>query len=426
MATATLLEKRSFSSSQLTSQEPKTAGPLLLATDGTARSDAAIRAARAISSATGQPVLVLAVHAPLPVMGPEVQLATSASMDTESRAGLLGQVKDQLEREGVARWPIKVTTGFPAGTIAKLAHRIDASLIILGLGGHGVLDRLFGDEMALQVLRVGLAPILAVADDFQGMPSRALCAVDFSASSKRALELAAPLIADGGRVTLAHVIASDTDPLKLSAMNRVHVGSVAGALKRLAGDVNLPAGIATEHRVLAGDPAKELLALAAELHPQLIVTGSHGHNFLSRLLVGSVSTQLLRKAGCSILVVPPLDAPGFLEELPDQPGRFAFYEWAERLEEFTRQNLWRSARLEVIDPEMGAQVAADHVRFMGAAFDALDGHVHVMFESPDGAGKHFTHGIEGVTGIQILRGRSGDAYLRIGHGGGQTLLTLVR
>jgi nucleotide-binding universal stress UspA family protein len=319
-----------------------------------------------------------------------------------------------------------VTTGFPPGTISRLAQRLDASLVILGLGGHGMLDRLFGDEMALQVLRLGLVPVLAVADDFHELPSRALCAVDFSASSKRALELAAPLIADGGRVTLAHVIASDTDAPTLSAMDRAHVGSLGHALKRLAGDVDLPAGVSCEHRVLAGDPARELLALAAELHPDLIITGSHGHNFLSRLLVGSVSTQLLRKAGCSILVVPPLDAPGFLEELPDQPGRFAFYEWAERLEEFTRQNLRRAARLEIIDPEIGAQIAADHVRFMGAAFDPRDGHVHLMFDSPDRDRKHFTHSIEGVTGIQILRGRSGGAYLRIGHGRGQTLLTLAR
>jgi nucleotide-binding universal stress UspA family protein len=426
MATATLQDKRSASSSRLPVQEPKTAGPLLLATDGTTRSDAAVRAARAISASTGQPVLVLAVHAPLPVMGPEVHFASRASMDAESRAGLFDQVREQLEREGVSHWPIKVTTGFPAGTIAKLASSIDASLIVLGLGGHGLLDRVFGDEMALQVLRVGLAPILAVADNFKGLSSRALGAVDFSASSTRALELAAPMIAEGGSLTLAHVIASETDPPKLAAMDRVHVGAVGRALKRLGSEMDLAESVTTEHAVLAGDPARELLALAAKHHPDLIITGSHGHNFLSRLLVGSVSTDLLRKAGCSILVVPPLDAPGFLEELPDPPNRFAFYEWAERLEEFTRQNLWRGARLEIIDPEIGAQIAADHVRFMGAAFDPRDGHVHLMFGSPDGERKHFTHSIDGVTGIQILRGRTTGAYLRIGHGRGQTLLTLER
>jgi nucleotide-binding universal stress UspA family protein len=300
-------------------------------------------------------------------------------------------------------------------------------LIVMGLGGHSVLEQIFGDEMALQVLRVGSVPILAVAENFQGLPSRALCAVDFSASSKRALELGGPLVGAGGRLTLAHVITSDTDPVNLAAMDRSHVGALGRALKRVTADVDFADGVACDHRVLAGDPASELLGLAAELSADLIITGSHGHNFLSRLLVGSVSTRLLRKAGCSILVAPPLDAPDFLKELPDGPGpgRFAFYEWAERLEEFTRQNLWRRARMEIIDPEIGAQIAEDDVPFMGASFDPRDGRVQLMFGSRKGDGKHLTHSIDGVTAIQILRGRTSGSF-RIGHGRGQTLLTLER
>lgn len=238
MATATLQDNRASDSSELLAREPTVAGPLLVATDGSVRCDAAVRAARAIASVTRQQVLVLAVHAPLPVMGPEVQLATSPAMDEQSRIGLLGQVADQLDRVGIADWPVEVTTGSPAATVATRAKTIDASLIVMGLGGHGVLEQVFGDEMALQVLRVGLVPILAVAEDFRGLPSRALCAVDFSASSKRALELGGPLVRAGGRLTLAHVITSDTDPVNLAAMDRVHVGSIGRALKRETADVD--------------------------------------------------------------------------------------------------------------------------------------------------------------------------------------------
>lgn len=124
-------------------------------------------------------------------------------------------------------------------------------------------------------------------------------------------------------------------------------------------------------------------------------------------------------------MAPPLGAPELVKELPESSGRFAFYEWAERLEEFTRQNLWRRARLEVIDPEMGAQIAEDNVAFMGASFDPRDGRVHLMFGSRNGDRKQLTHSIGGVTAIQILRGRTSGSYLRIGHGRGQTLLTLA-
>ena len=172
-------------------------------------------------------------------------------------------------------------------------------------------------------------------------------------------------------------------------------------------------------------PFHHLTNLPAET-PDLIVAGSHGHNFLSRLLLGSVSTRLVRSAHCSVLVAPPDDAPGFLEEMPEDRGRFAFYEWAERLEEFTRRNAGRIARMEEIDPEIGAQVAEKAASFVGAAFDPRDARVHIMFESQSGSG-HLTRSIGGVTAIQMLRDAAGlDVMLRVAHGRGQTLLTLER
>lgn len=386
MATATLQKIRDLDVAAPWKRGTRSEGPLLVATDGTARSDAALRAARAMAEVTGQKVLVLAVHAPLPVLGPEVPIATSPTMDLESRARLHDQVVEQMARVGLAEpWPVRVSTGSPPALIAKLAKTVDAALIVMGLGGHGVLDRIFGDEMALQVLRMTTVPVLAVADDFAGLPERVLVAMDFSSSAKRALELATPLVRAGGRITQVTV----------------------------------------EH----GDPSKELLRHAAEMRADLIVTGSHGHNFLSRLLVGSVSTRLLRKAGRTILVAPPLDVPDVEDELPHDEQRFRFYEWTERLEEFTRRNAGCRAKLEVFDDELGAQVVHEHVPFLGASFDPRDGRVRLMFGARDdgnGGTPHATHSIAEVTGIQTLHGRSHDAYLRIGHGRRQTLLTLER
>lgn len=427
MATATLQHSRTRASMPVRTSEPKTMGPLLVATDGTVRSDAALRAALKISSSNAQKVLVLAVHAPLPAMGPEVLIATSPDTESSSRAALLCQVVEQIERVGITDpWPVKVTTGYPAATIVGLAKNIDASLIVMGLGGHGVLDRLFGEELALQVLRVGTVPVLAVAEDFQDLPERVVAAVDFSESSRRALALGGPLVRAGGKVTLAHVITSETDPLNWLAMDPPRVGSIGRKLDQLGATIEFRDGVMRERRVVAGDPGKQLLEIVADMHADLIVTGSHGHNFLNRLLLGSVSTQLLRKAGCSILVAPPLDAPELIEE-PEPRTRFAFYEWTERLEEFTRRNLWRRARLEILDPEIGAQLMEVDVRFMGASFDPRTSHVHLMFGSRDGRTGHVTHNIEGVTGIRTVRARDGvDVLLRVGHGSGQTLLTLER
>ena len=429
MTTATLYDIRDFETPEPWRRRPRITGPLLVATDGTPRSDAALRAARAIAEVTTQKVLVFAAHAPLPMLGPEVHVSTSPATDIESRAHLHDQVIEQMSRAGLAEpWPLRVSTGSPSALIAKLAANVDASLIVMGLGGHGVFDRIFGDEMVLQVLRMTTVPVLAVAEGFTDLPDRVLVAMDFSSSAKRALELATPLVRSGGRLTIANVVSpnavSDSSRASASAAVSGHM------LARMATMLSVAPGVIRSHTVARGEPGKELLRLASEMHTDLIVTGSHGHNFLSRLLVGSVSTKLLRKAGCSILIAPPLDVPDVHDELSHDEQRFRFYEWTERLEEFTRRNLGHRAKLEVIDRELGAQVVQEHVPFMGASFDPRDGRVHLMFGARDdgtGGTSHVTHSIDSVTAIQTLRGPShDDAYLRIGHGRGQTLLTLER
>lgn len=427
MATATLQHTRiheSFASSGL---RLRTDAPLLVATDASAPSDAALRAARDIAARTHQEVRLLAVHAPIPLVPSEVQVATSPGMEDEARKALGVQVLDQCERLGLgARWPLEAAIGDPAATIANAARQMGASMVIMGLGGHGIFDRVLGDEMVLRVLRLGTVPVLAVSSRYQGLPKRVLAGMDFSSSAVGALALGKQIMSPKGKLTLAHVISREFDPLNWSARDPFYNSGVGRALDRVVAEVGLGEVATVERKVLRGDPSKELLHLMAETEPDLIVAGSHGLDFLSRLLLGSVSTRLVRNAHCSVLVAPPDDAPGFAEEMPEERGRFAFYEWAERLEEFTRRYAGRNARLEVFDPEIGAQVAEKEAPFVGAAFDPRDARVHIMFEALNGSG-HFTRSIGGVTAIQMLRDGSGDdVFLRVAHGRGQTLLTLER
>lgn len=56
--------------------------------------------------------------------------------------------------------------------------------------------------------------------------------------------------------------------------------------------------------VLGGNPATELLALADHLGVDLVTSGSQGYGFLSRALMRSVSTELVRGANCAVLIRP--------------------------------------------------------------------------------------------------------------------------
>lgn len=69
--------------------------------------------------------------------------------------------------------------------------------------------------------------------------------------------------------------------------------------------------VSVELHVRMGDAVSGIIELARELRPDMIVVGSHGLGAVMRLLMGSVSTQLVRQSPVPVLVVP---APG--RELP--------------------------------------------------------------------------------------------------------------
>jgi nucleotide-binding universal stress UspA family protein len=71
------------------------------------------------------------------------------------------------------------------------------------------------------------------------------------------------------------------------------------ALARLGDDP----GISVTVRSVAGNPADVLLEAAEDV--DMIVVGARGRGGFARLLVGSVSSQLVYHSPCPIVVVPP-------------------------------------------------------------------------------------------------------------------------
>lgn len=405
-----------------------TTGPLLVATDATIQSDSAIRMASAIASRCQREVVVVAVVPPMPMVAPEMQVALPASEERIRIGTLRRQVLEQLYRTGVDQeWRIDIERGDPAATIVRVAQQHNAPLVIMGLGEHGLFDRLLGDETVLRVLRLGSIPVLAVAPGQERLPRRVVAGIDFTPSSVRAATLAAGIMSREGTLTLAHVLPPEVDPANWKSVNAPFQGTVGRAFDLAVARIGFDDVDRLQRRVLGGDPARELRALADELDPDLLVVGSHGRNFLTRLRLGSVSERMVRQAGCSVLIAPPEDGPNFLDEVPAVTTRFASYEWSERLEEFTRRNAGRTATMEVIDPELGAQVEEHGFPFVGASFDPRDARVQIMMGDFGLKGRHLTRTIGGVTAVQVLRDRAGrDMLLRVAHGRGQTLLTLER
>ena len=56
-------------------------------------------------------------------------------------------------------------------------------------------------------------------------------------------------------------------------------------------------------RVTVGSPPQIIVETAIEWEADLIVIGSHGYGFWSRLMLGSVSNSVVHNATCSVLIV---------------------------------------------------------------------------------------------------------------------------
>ena len=81
-------------------------------------------------------------------------------------------------------------------------------------------------------------------------------------------------------------------------MVRHHQEIAAAAEKDLQGT-----GLATEARVVSGDPREALIEVARSINADLLVVGSHGRSGLAKLLMGSVASHVVSHAPCNVLVV---------------------------------------------------------------------------------------------------------------------------
>jgi nucleotide-binding universal stress UspA family protein len=53
-----------------------------------------------------------------------------------------------------------------------------------------------------------------------------------------------------------------------------------------------------------GSPVDSILAKVTDVHPDLVIIGTHGRKGMNRLLLGSVAENVLRNVNCNTLVIP--------------------------------------------------------------------------------------------------------------------------
>jgi nucleotide-binding universal stress UspA family protein len=140
--------------------------------------------------------------------------------------------------------------------------------------------------------------------------ARILCPVDLSDFSRRALAYALSLGRwYGAPVTALHVRPRAARPLFWGeeapgpALESLLEGPAADeAVHALVREVAASVPVMVSFR--EGTVAAEIVKEAAETSADLIVIGTHGASGFERLMLGSVTEKVLRKAPCPVLTVP--------------------------------------------------------------------------------------------------------------------------
>ena len=215
-----------------------------------------------------------------------------------------------VDRDGGELKVVHVEKGSPADALQALAEKGEADLIVLGSTHHAAFGSVAPGSVAEHLLhgarcRLIIAPKGYAEKDHSGDRLRVLAVgYDGMAESQAALEEGATLAKKfGGSMKVVGVM---TPVPPMGAAAAAQAGPEAGPdfQTRLH---NAVAELPSELRALPvfekGDPVEKLLDVS-EVGVDLLVLGSRGFGPVMRLLIGSVSSRVIRAASCPVLVVP--------------------------------------------------------------------------------------------------------------------------
>jgi len=128
---------------------------------------------------------------------------------------------------------------------------------------------------------------------------------DESEFSKAALTEASERIKKyGGKLFLVHAVFFDEEESGIAPEQREKRFEFGRRVCYLTKDkVASQYGIDMESYVCEGDPPKVIIDIAREKKADLIATGTYGRRGLKRLLMGSVTSQVILNSPCDVLVV---------------------------------------------------------------------------------------------------------------------------
>lgn len=270
--------------------------------DGSDGGRDALELTRVLAEATGADVVVVTVlpYGPLPIPYEilEEEEAERARPLFEEAKERLGDIEIETRAFG---------GGSPAGVINDLAEREEVDTIVVGSPHRGPIGRTLIGSVADGLLHGAPCEVVTAprgyASERRGPFRTIAVAYDDTPEAKAALKRAEAIaLACRGTVVIYTVMAPPAVVPGASGYTPAMPPDAGAIVTRTVKAVD--ERLAATGRMLTGAPGPAIVEACEEIGADLLVAGSRGYGPLLRVLLGSVSTQLLHKAPCPVLVVP--------------------------------------------------------------------------------------------------------------------------
>ncbi len=263
---------------------------LLVCTDGSPNSQAAVNKTLALARLCGCTVLVVQVLQTVPEcesVSPDLMVRPAEEIGRQMEA-----ITAQAAAGGVTVKTLICRSVSPFSAILEEIERLQPDLVVMGRYGKTGLVRLRPGSVTARVIGLSPVKVLVVPLGSTLGFSRILIVSDGLPSSAAAI-----------REALAIARQMRGQLLAISVLPRKREPGIA---EEILEDLHITAaeqGVDLESRVLVGEPDTAIIEAAQKSRTELIVLGSHGRSGFKRLLLGSVAERVIGRATCPVLVV---------------------------------------------------------------------------------------------------------------------------
>ncbi|MGQ7848137.1 universal stress protein [Granulosicoccus sp. 3-233] len=282
---------------------------ILLATDFSERSDRALRRAVLLARGSGSRIHLLHVV-------DDDRPRRIVDHDTADAKALLDELAQTLENVDGVSCSTGIIQADPFVGITEAVRDIGPDLLILGPHRRQILRDAFVGTTAERSIRAAACPVLMVNGPPTAPYKQTLLTTDLSENARAALlhfERLQTGLVNSDDIAIVHVFDAPalrltmSDTLSRESQNAYLHDLRIDAQRKLARHTATIGGKRPE-RIVRHDEASiahEILTTAKDLKSDLIVMSTQGRNIIERLIMGSVTEQVLQFSPVDVLAIPP-------------------------------------------------------------------------------------------------------------------------